>query len=806
MLSIRLVCGAWQTLLRKGENMKFTEGYWLRSERIAASYASQGFYARETEEGMQVVLPEHAIKNRGDAMNLSTITLDFMAYAENNIQVTASHFEGWQSKEARTPLKREKPEFSVQVTDEEAVMVCGAVTVRLNRENGSYRFEAGGKVITECGFRNLGYIRYDKKPSTMFPEENYLSDRYKPFMVTELSLKPGERVYGFGEQFTSFTKNGQVVNIWNEDGGTASQIAYKNIPFYMTNEGYGIYVDHTLPVSFEVASEKVEYVGFSVPGEVLRYHFIYGPSPKEVLVRYTDMTGKPALPPAWSFGLWLTTSFTTNYDEKTTSSFIDGMAERNIPLRVFHFDCYWMKGLHWCDFEWDEKTFSDVPAMLKRYKEEKGLKICAWLNPYVAQGTAFFKEGAENGYFLMRKDAKGIKQTDHWQPGMAVVDFTNPAAKKWYQDKLRGLLEVGVDCFKSDFGERIPIDVTYYNGADPLSMHNYYAYLYNQAVFEVLKEVKGEKEAVLFARSAAAGCQQFPVHWGGDCSANYPSMAETLRGGLSFAMSGFSFWSHDISGFEQTATPDIYKRWVQFGLLSSHSRLHGSTSYRVPWLFDEEACDVLRYFVNLKCRLMPYLYRQAAVSHETGIPMMRPMVLEFSDEPGMKDLDMQYMLGDKLLVAPVFREDGRVEYYLPEGIWTHLLTGQGREGGCWCEDVYDYFSLPLYVRENTLLAIGNNDRLPDYNYAEDVILCLYMLHDGQKAECEVPDTDGNISLMASASREGSQITLKVDSLKKHPVFVLTGIRNVKEVTGGTAKPQDYGLVVTPNETETTVVL
>ena len=198
-------------------------------------------------------------------------------------------------------------------------------------------------------------------------------------MVAELSLKAGERVYGFGEQFTAFVKNGQVINMFNEDGGTASEVAYKNIPFYMTNEGYGIFVDHTTPVSFEVASEKVEYVGFSVPGEEIRYHLIYGPSPKEILSRYTDMTGKPALPPAWSFGLWLTTSFTTNYDEKTTSSFIDGMAERNIPLRVFHFDCY-------------------------------------WINPYIAQGTDFFREGLEHGYFVMRKDGKGPRQLDFWQP------------------------------------------------------------------------------------------------------------------------------------------------------------------------------------------------------------------------------------------------------------------------------------------------------------------------------------------------------------------------------------------------------
>lgn len=786
--------------------MKFTEGYWLRSERIAASYGAQAFYVEETAEGMRALLPERPVKNRGDATNLSTITLEFRAYGENNIQVTASHYEGYESREARVPLRREAQAFSVEIAEEEAVMTCGKVAVRLCRKDGSYRFEAEGKEITACGFRNLGYIRYDKKPATMFPERNYLADDYAPYMLTELSLKAGERVYGLGERFTSFVKNGQVVDMWNEDGGTSSQVAYKNIPFYVTSEGYGIYVDHTLPVSFEVASEKVGYVGFSVPGEVLRYHFLYGPTPKEVLMHYTDMTGKPALPPAWSFGLWLTTSFSTEYDEQTTGFFIDGMAKRDIPLRVFHFDCYWMRAFHWCDFVWDKKTFPDVRGMLKRYKEEKGLKICVWINPYVAQGNDLFREGLEKGYFLRRSDNRGIRQTDFWQPGMAVVDFTNPEAKKWYQDRLRELLDMGVDCFKTDFGERIPIDVAYYSGEDPLSMHNDYAYLYDQAVFELLREVKGKQEAVLFARGAVAGCQQFPVHWGGDCSANYPSMAETLRGGLSFAMSGFSFWSHDISGFEQTATPDIYKRWVQFGLLSSHSRLHGSTGYRVPWLFDEEACDVLRYFVNLKCRLMPYLYRQAVISHETGIPMMRPMVLEFPDEPGMKDLDMQYMLGESLLVAPVFREDGYAEYYLPEGIWTHLLTGKEREGGRWYGETFDYFSLPLYVRENTLLAIGDNEVLPDYDYGEKVKLCLYMLREGNRAQCAVTDTAGNTVLNACAFREGNQITLQVDAPERHPVFVLTDIHRVKEVRGAAVTDNGYGLVIRPTGTESVVLL
>ncbi len=265
--------------------MKFTEGYWLRSERVAASYASQGFYASKTERGMRIVAPERKILNRWDAQNISTITIDFIAFAENNILVKARHYEAYEDAEARFDLSGQDVPFDVQITDDEAVMTSGAVTVRFDRQEGTYCFEAEGKVITSCGFRNLGYIRYDKQPSTMFPQENYLSERHTPYMVTELSLKAGERVYGLGEQFTSFTKNGQVVEMWNEDGGTSSQVAYKTVPFYMTNEGYGIFVDHSTPVSFEVASEKVEYVGFSVPGEELRYHFIYGPTPKEVLER-----------------------------------------------------------------------------------------------------------------------------------------------------------------------------------------------------------------------------------------------------------------------------------------------------------------------------------------------------------------------------------------------------------------------------------------------------------------------------------------------------------------------------------------
>ena len=277
----------------------------------------------------------------------------------------------------------------------------------------------------------------------------------KNYMVEQLLIDVDEYVYGLGERFTPFVKNGQTVEMWNEDGGTASEIAYKNIPFYITNKGYGVLVDNEGDVAYEIASEKVERIQFSVEGERLDYYFISGQSPMGTVEKYTELTGKPALPPAWSFGLWLTTSFTTDYDENTTSGFIQGMADRDIPLHVFHFDCYWMEAFEWCNFKWDPNVTTDPKSMLQRY-HDKGLKICVWINPYIGQKSCLFEEGSEKGYLLKRTDGS-VWQTDLWQPGMGLVDFTNPDACAWYQSKLRTLLDMGVDCFKTDFGERVPV-------------------------------------------------------------------------------------------------------------------------------------------------------------------------------------------------------------------------------------------------------------------------------------------------------------------------------------------------------------
>jgi alpha-D-xyloside xylohydrolase len=673
------------------------------------------------------------------------LTVQFHSPLPGVIGVKLIHHAGVAERKPAFELASGEDSFvRIEENEEEAVLYSGELSVHIRKgPEWQVEFRRGDEQLTGSGAKSMAYIK---------------EGHHRAYMREELDLGVGELVYGLGERFTPFVKNGQTVDIWNKDGGTSSEQTYKNIPFYLSSKGYGVLVNQPELVSFEVGSEKVKKVQFSVEGESLEYYVIDGPSLKDVLRKYTSLTGKPALPPAWTFGLWLSTSFTTDYDEQTVTSFVDGMLDRDIPLSVFHFDCFWMREFHWSDFQWDERVFSDPAGMLARLKA-KGLRICVWINPYIAQRSRLFEEGRSKGY-LVKKSNGDVWQTDQWQPGMALVDFTNPSACQWFAGFLRGLADSGVDCFKTDFGERIPTDVVYFDGSDPFRMHNYYTYLYNKTVFETLEDIFGTGEAVLFARSATVGGQKFPVHWGGDCYADYGSMAESLRGGLSLGVSGFGFWSHDIGGFENTAEHHVFKRWLAFGLLSSHSRLHGSSSYRVPWAYDEESVRVARLFTKLKCRLMPYLFDAAAEAHEEGIPVMRAMVLEFPEDPGAGYLDRQYMLGGSLLVAPVFEQSGLVSYYVPEGRWTDLLTGEPVEGGGWRKESYDYTSLPLLVRPNSILAVGACDTKPDYDYADGVELRWYEPQEGAAASAKVRDTKGAVTLQVEAMREGGIIRVE----------------------------------------------
>lgn len=729
--------------------MKFTNGYWLMREEITPLYAVEYQGHRIKGKDLVVYASGKHIAGREDCLNHGLLTMRLSSPMDDVIKVSVCHFEGEPCSGPFAEVVQKDAGVRIQDTAEQLIYQSGSLRAVIDKAPNGWKVEFldGSRQLTESSYRNISYMRN---------RETGIN-----YMVEQLAIDVDEKIYGLGERFTPFVKNGQQVDMWNEDGGTSSEIAYKNIPFHITNKGYGVLVDNEGDVSYEIASEKVSRLQFSVAGERLGYYFILGKTPMGTVQKYTELTGRPALPPAWSFGLWLTTSFTTNYDEETVNSFIQGMKDREIPLHVFHFDCYWMDAYEWCSFAWDEKAFPDPKSRLKKLKDE-GLHICVWINPYIAQKSPLFAEACRKGY-LIRKKNGGVWQTDMWQPGMGVVDFTNPDAARWYQDKLKTLLDMGVDCFKTDFGERIPVrDVVYYDNSDPVKMHNYYTYLYNRTVFELLERERGRGEAVLFARSATVGGQKFPVHWGGDCTANYLSMAETLRGGLSLACAGFGFWSHDISGFEQTASPDLYKRWSAFGLLSSHSRLHGSASYRVPWLFDEQACEVLKTFVRIKCRLMPYLYGQAVLSHTQGIPMMRPMFLAFPEDRSCETLDRQYMLGDSLLAAPVFKESGEVDYYLPKGKWVHFFTGEVCEGERWVRETCDYFSLPLLIRENTILPLGDNADRPDYDYTKQLTLLITPFEEGAGTVLDIPDLQGKTALRIMAGCADGKITLTFD--------------------------------------------
>ena len=674
--------------------MRFTNGYWMDREGFTVERGRQVHDLQVDAEAGQLraFAPIRAVRGRGDTLNNPQLTVTYEAVAEGVIRVRVENHRGVRTPQPRFEIDADADyRGTVETADDgRTTLRAGDLALTIGEgEEWLAEFTSAGRALTSSMPRSIAHV---------------IAPDGQRYMHEQLSLQPGESVYGLGERFGAFVKNGQSVDIWNEDGGTTSEQAYKNVPLYLTSRGYGVFVEDTGGVSFEVASEMTTRVQFSVEGQSLTYLVIDGPTPKDVLRRYTALTGRPPLVPEWSYGLWLSTSFTTDYDEATVMSFIDGMEERGIPLSVFHFDCFWMRGFTWTDFVWDPATFPDPEGLIRRL-HDRGLKVCVWINPYIAQKSVLFDEGLEHGYLVRTTDGN-LWQTDLWQAGMALVDFTNPAAVAWYRSKLEGLLDIGVDCFKTDFGERIPVrDIAWHDGSDPEKMHNYYTHLFNRTVFDLLVERRGEGEAIVFARSATAGGQQFPAHWGGDNDSSLPSMGETLRGGLSLALSGFGYWSHDIGGFEGAPDPTVFKRWLAFGLLSSHSRLHGSSSYRVPWAFDEESVAVARRFTLLKQQLVPYLQQMAVQVNEQGTPMLRPMVLEFPEDRTCHAIDTQYMLGDSLLVAPVFEPDGEVEIYLPEGTWTSVFDGSVETGGRWLRQQHGFMTLPLYVRDGAELGI-----------------------------------------------------------------------------------------------------
>ncbi len=526
-------------------------------------------------------------------------------------------------------------------------------------------------------------------------------------VVESLLLDPEDHFYGGGEKFTRLDHVGRTIRIWNRNPyGARSELAYKNIPVLVGSRGYGLFVDVPTAVTFHLGSRSNRTLTVEAAGSELDYYLLAG-TPKEILTAYTGLTGRPPVPPEWAFGLWASTCF-VQFTESSVLEQARRLRQEGIPCDVFHLDSFWQRALMWCDFEWDAERIPDPRRLLAELHRE-GFHNCLWINPYVAIQSALYQEGVARDCFLRRPDGSvydAVVWSQRTERGMglcAIVDFTNPEAVRWFRGKLDAQLALGADSFKPDFAEEIPEDARFANGLTGAEMHNPYPLLYQREVFEATRAHAGR--AVVWSRSAAPGVQRYPGHWSGDPECTFPDMASTLRGGLASAMSGLAYWSHDIGGFWGDPTPELYVRWAQFGFFSALSRYHGATP-RDPWRFGDEALVIFRDYARLRSRLIPYLVSHGWEASETGIPLMRPMVMEFPEDPAAYAFDLQYCLGRELLVSPVLSGDGRVTTYLPRGRWLDWWSGAVHEGPTTLRRQVPLRELPLYLREDSLLVLG----------------------------------------------------------------------------------------------------
>ncbi|MBQ7421993.1 MAG: alpha-xylosidase [Prevotella sp.] len=481
-------------------------------------------------------------------------------------------------------------------------------------------------------------------------------------------LSPGERIYGCGESFTKLNKVGQKVHLYVTDPqGPETDGMYKPIPFYFSNRGYGIFMHTSAPATCDFGASYIGAQRLFMGDEAMDFFIFFG-EPKEILDEYTNVTGKSPMLPLWTFGTWM--SRITYFSQKEGLEVAKQIRNHKIPADVIHFDTGWFCVDWQCDYEFAKDRFKNPVDMLKQLKKD-GFHTCLWQLPYFTPKNRYFKELVENG-MQVRNGMGGMPYED------AVLDLSNPNTVSWYQDKIANLIKQGVSAIKCDFGEAAPFNGFYASGKTGFCEHNLYPLRYNKALWTAVKENSGD--GVIWARSAWAGSQRYPLHWGGDAATNNTGMMGDLRGGLSFGLSGFSFWSHDMGGFVTASPEDIYRRWLPFGFLSSHTRAHGAPPTE-PWLISESFTDAFRVAAEMKYKLMPYVYAQAKLCSEKGLPMVRAMFVEFPQDAGAWYCEDQYMFGSQILVAPLMETGDERTVYLPKGKWIDYQDGAVYDGG-----------------------------------------------------------------------------------------------------------------------------
>jgi alpha-D-xyloside xylohydrolase len=643
-----------------------------------------------------------------------------------------------------------KVEASLEESEEAVILRTSAVTLRLDKE--PVRLSARDAD---------GRLFWSERRADVFTADVFdiavsrVGDRAAVFESFDLGGQ--DAVYGLGERFDGVERRGRAVDFWNKDViGTSNTRSYINVPFLISTAGYGLFLNSSCRTEWEVGTRDGSTLGFSVEDAVLDYFVIHGPRPAEILSRYASLTGVSPTPPIWSFGLWMSRNSYESWD--VVEGVAAGLRERGIPADVLHLDTDWFEEDWNCDLKFAADRFADPEEHLRKLRQD-GFRVSLWQYNFVPAkaNNDNYREGREKGYFALGPDgglfAYPTGTKGDWIDD-AIIDFSNPKAAEWYAAQIRNLIRMGAATIKTDFGEGIPEEAVFRN-IEGRRVHNLYSLVYNSVVAEAVRDVTGEH--IVWARSGTAGSQRYPVHWGGDSQCSWAGLAGTLKGGLSLGLSGFAFFSHDIGGFIGRPSPELYVRWAQLGLFSSHARCHGAgnDNSREPWTFGPEAERIFKKYDFLRYRLLPYIYSQARACSRTAKPMLRHLVIDYPDDPNVRHLEDEYLFGDSFLVAPVLaplEETRERRIYLPAGVWVDYWTKQPvTSRGEWIDREVDLETLPLYVKAGSIIPYGEEKQSTGDEIGPIALLEVY-----RGAEGALDYNDGRTAFQAALT--GAEFT------------------------------------------------
>ncbi len=634
------------------------------------SYQRAQYFTRQAFDNMLGVLKNvdanEFPSNEYEANPVLPFSLEFVSPKTVRIRVTSGpQFARHESLMLAGPVPRDGSwKYSKIDGGHRYTSAFGSITIMEKPWHIELR-DAQGRLLTRTDHDSDNSTTYT--PILPFSFVRRAAD-YSRSMAAVFTLSPGEKIFGCGESFTEFNKRGQKVVLWTDDSnGTQNETMYKPIPFFLSSRGYGMFIHSSSPITCDFG-KYFSGVNSMMIGDDALDLFVFLGQPKDVLEEYTAITGRSPMPPLWSFGLWM--SRCTYFSEKQTREVAARLRENRIPCDVIHLDTGWFETDWRCNYEFSKTRFTDPVKMIADLRND-GFHISLWQLPYFVPKNTLFNDLIEKN--LVVRNAKGNLPYED-----AVLDFSNPATVEWYQGKLANLLKMGVGAIKADFGEAAPANGIYASGRTGFYEHNLYPLRYNKAVADITRKTTGEN--IIWARSAWAGSQRYPLHWGGDAESTDQGMAAELRAGLSFGLSGFSFWSHDVGGFTARADDSLYLRWLAFGVLTSHTRCHG-VAPKEPWEYGEKVMAEFRRIDELKYRLMPYIFAQAKDCSEHGLPMLRALFIEYPEDPGSWLVDNEYLFGSDLLVAPLLESETARQVYLPPGKWIDYQTGKVYAGG-----------------------------------------------------------------------------------------------------------------------------